>query len=173
MAPPRGDGDGERCGCSMPRQTSMLWRSSDSEPRSLLEAIERHAGKELLDYEPIHAGDSAWRLLPSSIIERCAAAWLRHRLSHKARPRTGRHAQTAGVELTDSMRMYTMGIEAAIRRGQIGIRLEMGLQGDGTILRAHGRGARNTAVLAGMVAKSRKLAGAYVISPNGSPFRVV
>ena len=48
------------------------------------------------------------------------------------------HKETS-AEVTDSAKMYQLGLEAAARSGKIGVQPEWFYKGDGSILRAHGQ----------------------------------
>ncbi|MGH9553636.1 MAG: hypothetical protein ACRD3W_29915 [Terriglobales bacterium] len=77
--------------------------------------IDRYRGHDTLAYDPVYAGDSDWRLLPSfdhpDDPAHCmvSGTGLTHKAS--AENRSAMHKQSA-AEVTDSMRMYQMGLEA-------------------------------------------------------------
>jgi hypothetical protein len=140
----------------------------------LLAILERRAGKEWLEYEQIYEGASAWRLLPSfdhpNDSARCmvSGTGLTHKAS--AENRAAMHKQPAS-ELTDSMRMYRMGMEGGNPApGQIGIQPEWFYKGDGSILRAHGADLE-IPPYGWDGGEEPEIAGAYLISPDGSPVR--
>jgi hypothetical protein len=134
----------------------------------------KHLGQETLEYNSIYKGDSDWRLLPSfdhpDDPAHCmvSGTGLTHKAS--AENRAAMHKQTA--ELTDSMRMYQMGIEGGNPpAGQIGIQPEWFYKGDGSIVRAHGEGLE-VPPYGWDGGEEPEIAGAYVISPGGVPFCV-
>jgi hypothetical protein len=141
----------------------------------LVSVAERFTGRETLTYADVYQGRSDWRLLPSfdhpSDVARClvSGTGLTHKAS--AENRAAMHKQSS-VQLTDSARMYQMGLEGGRpKRGEIGVQPEWFYKGDGSILRGH-----NEALLipsyAGDGGEEPEIAGAYLISPEGEPVRV-
>ena len=131
---------------------------------------------ETLDYDEIYREASEWRLLPSfdhpHDPTRCmvSGTGLTHKKS--AENRAAMHKGVAPAEITDSMRMYQMGIEGGIpEAGQIGAQPEWFYKGDGSILRAHGE-ALDVPAYAEDGGEEPEIAGAYLISPDGEPLRV-
>src|SRR5689334_17454895 len=136
--------------------------------------VAKRLGQETLAYDPVYAGDSDWRLLPSfdhpDDPAHCmvSGTGLTHKAS--AENRAAMHKQTA--ELTDSMRMYQMGIEGGNPPvGQIGIQPEWFYKGNGSIVRAHGEDLE-IPPYGWDGGEEPEIAGAYVISPAGVPFCV-
>src|ERR1041385_1947770 len=100
-------------------------------------------GRETIDYAPIHAGKSPWKILPAfdhpEEPARClvTGTGLTHKAS--AENRQAMHAGEKPAVMTDSMRMYQLGLEGGRpRAGQIGVAPEWFYKGCGTILRGHG-----------------------------------
>jgi hypothetical protein len=81
------------------------------------------------------------------------------------------HDQT-NVEITDSMRMYRLGVEGGRPRpGRLGVQPEWFYKGTGTILKAHGQVLEIPAYgLDG--GEEPEVAGVYMISPVGDPIRL-
>jgi hypothetical protein len=94
-------------------------------------------------------------------------------LTHKASAehRSAMHKQ-APAEVTDSLRMYRLGLEGGSPApGKIGVQPEWFYKGNGSTLRAHGE---DLAVppFAGDGGEEPEIAGAYIISATGDPYRV-
>jgi hypothetical protein len=130
-----------------------------------------------LEYDSIYDGRSPWRLLPPmdhpEERNRClvSGTGLTHKAS--AENRNAMHENSPqSAPVTDSMKMYRMGLEGGRpTNGQIGAAPEWFYKGCGTILRAHGDplAVPNFAEDGGDEAE---VAGAYVIGPDGAPYRV-
>lgn len=144
----------------------------DGELRS---AVHAAVGGESFEYAPIYEGRSAWKLLPSfdhpGDPARCmvSGTGLTHKAS--AENRAAMHKKT-GAEITDSMRMYQMGIEGGCPApGAIGVQPEWFFKGNRFILRAHGD--RLSIPSYGWDGgEEPEVAGVYVIAPSGEPYRV-
>ncbi len=129
---------------------------------------------ERLAYDAVYAGQSPWRLLPAfdhpDEPARClvTGTGLTHRKS--ADSRQAMHSATGPV--SDSMKMYQWGVKGGRpARGKIGVSPEWFYKGCGTILRAHGEPLEVPAfALDG--GDEAEVAGAYVIDPSGTPWRV-
>src|SRR3954469_4990920 len=142
---------------------------------SLTSLVESAVGNEVLPYDSVYEGASPWRLLPSfdhpSDPARCSVSGTG--LTHKASAenRAAMHKKTSG-EITDSIRMYQMGLETGNpARGQVGLQPEWFYKGRGSVLRAHGEEltAPSDAWDGG---EEPGIAGVYIISSQGEPFRV-
>ena len=162
--------DGRRCVDLYSLATHAV--DGDREIRS---AVHEAVGSESLEYTSIYEGRSAWRLLPSfdhpGDPARCmvSGTGLTHKAS--AENRAAMHRKT-GAEITDSMRMYQMGLEEGCpAAGAIGVQPEWFFKGNGLILRAHGD--RLTIPPYGWDGgEEPEIAGVYVIAPGGEPYRV-
>lgn len=131
---------------------------------------------EMLNYDEIYGGVSEWHLLPSfdhpHDTARCmvSGTGLTHKKS--AENRAAMHKGASSAEITDSMRMYQMGIEGGSPdAGRIGVQPEWFYKGDGSILKAHGQ-TLNVPVYADDGGEEPEIAGAYLISPEGEPLRI-
>jgi hypothetical protein len=141
---------------------------------TLAALAQRKATQELLDYEPIYAGVSPWRLLPPVDHPREPARCLVSGtgLTHlgSARERQIMHAKSE--ELTDSMKMFRWGIEGGRpAEGQIGAAPEWFYKGTGAILRAHGEGLEIPAH-AEDGGEEAEVASIYFVDSAGVPRRV-
>jgi hypothetical protein len=121
-----------------------------------------------LDYEEVYSLSSDWRLLPSfdhpEEPARCLVSGTG--LTHLASA-AHRDAMHAAAQVTDSMRMYQLGVEAGRPApGETGAAPEWFYKGTGTILRGHG------APLSGDGGEEPELAAVYIIDPAGTPRRL-
>jgi hypothetical protein len=142
---------------------------------SLIDALTAADGRALLDYAAVYEGQSPWHLLPAfdhpSDVAHCmvSGTGLTHKAS--AQNRAAMHKETS-AEVTDSAKMYQMGLEGGSPApGQIGVQPEWFYKGDGSILRAHGE-ELCTPPYAWDGGEEPEVAGAYVVSREGLPFRV-
>jgi hypothetical protein len=141
----------------------------------LRQAIDARLTGELLLYDEVYAGQSAWRLLtpidhpqPS----RCyvTGTGLTHRAS--AENRQSMHAAVADGPTSDSMKMYQLGVEGGRPApGCIGASPEWFYKGVGTILRAHNE-PLSVPAHGDDGGDEAEIAGVYLIGDDGSPFRI-
>lgn len=143
--------------------------------RSLEEMVNAATGDDLVDYNEVYERRSEWRLRPSfdhpSDPAHCTVTGTG--LTHKASAenRAAMHKSVAH-EITDSMRMYQMGLEGGSpAAGEIGVQPEWFYKGDGSLLRAHGETLEIPAY-AWDGGEEPEIAGAYVIGPDSKPYRV-
>lgn len=141
--------------------------------RRLTSAVEDALTTEVIDYDSV--GQAGWNFLPSfdhpHDPARCmvSGTGLTHKAS--AENRAAMHKRSE-AEVTDSARMYQMGLEAGNPApGQIGLQPEWFYKGNGSILRGHGE---NLVVppYAWDGGEEPEIAGVYVITSAGSPVRV-
>ena len=142
---------------------------------SLISTLKKFIGHESLDYDAVYEGESEWRLLPSFDHPRDPAHCLVSGtgLTHKASAanRAAMHQQ-ATAELTDSARMYRMGLEGGNPPpGEIGVQPEWFFKGDGSLLRGHGE-TLTVPWFAGDGGEEPEVAGAYIVAADGEPYRV-
>ena len=142
---------------------------------SLAVTAERHASAETLDYDAIYEARSEWRLLPSfdhpDEPNRClvSGTGLTHKAS--AENRAAMH-QNATTTITDSMRMYQLGLEGGTPApGEIGVQPEWFYKGHGSILKGHGD-TLTVPPFAEDGGEEPEIAGVYVIGPDGQPYRI-
>ena len=145
-------------------------------PRSVYEYVQSPdtAGDDFLDYDPVYAGDSEWRILPAidhpEEPARCLVSGTG--LSHirSAANRQAMHA--AGEAETDSMRMYRWGVEGGKpAAGAVGVAPEWFYKGPGSILRAHNQPLEAPAY-ADDGGEEPEVAGVYIIDSAGTPRRI-
>lgn len=143
--------------------------------RRLLSVLKDAKTSETLNYDEIHAGETEWRLLPSfdqpHDTAHCmvSGTGLTHKAS--AENRAAMHKVSA-QQLTDSMRMYQMGLEGGKpASGEIGVQPEWFYKGDGSILRGHGDDL-HVPSYGWDGGEEPEIAGVYLISPQGEPYRI-
>ncbi|MEZ5043948.1 MAG: AraD1 family protein [Saprospiraceae bacterium] len=147
-----------------------------AEGGSLTNLIQAKVSNELLDYDLIYQGQSAWQLLPAfdHPINPNACMLSGTGLTHKASADNRQQMHEAAKEetLTDSMKMYLWGVEGGHPpSGEIGIQPEWFYKGNGTLLRGHGA-ALPVPPYADDGGEEPEIAGIYVVDPSGKPWRV-
>lgn len=148
----------------------------------MAEQARKLASGEMLSYDEVYNGRSAWRLLapidvpgaPSRLL--VAGTGLTHLGS--ARQRQAMHladqksAPKKEEVLTDSMRMFQWGVEyGRPAEGEIGIAPEWFYKGDGSCLLAPFE-ALKIPPHAEDGGEEAELAGVYLIAQDGTPFRI-
>ena len=141
--------------------------------RSIDSLVSGDPGSQFLEYEPIYRGDSPWSLLSPFNVPaepwRClvTGTGLTHKAS--AENRQSMHGDVATV--TDSTKMYRIGLEGGRPNPGPWADAEWFYKGTGHILRAHGEplDVPNHGDDGGDEAE---IAGCYLISFDGTPFRV-
>lgn len=144
-----------------------------ADEKPLREFVERQISEETVDYGPVYRGESEWRLLPPFTHpepSRCLVTGTG--LTHKASADNRQAMHHNPAEVSDSMRMYLMGLEGGRpAAGEIGVSPEWFYKGCGTILRGHGEPLAIPA-FAGDGGEEPEIAGAYLIDAEGRPRRV-
>ena len=135
--------------------------------------VESYPAEQELEYDPIYRRNSDWTLLPPIDHPEPARCFITGTgLTHKASAENRQAMHGDPSALTDSMKMYRIGVEGGRPEpGCIGAPPEWFYKGVGTMLRAHGEPLEvpNHADDGGDEAE---IAGVYVISPDGLPLRV-
>jgi hypothetical protein len=149
------------------------------EGESLSEMARSLATGEVLSYDEVYGGMSAWSLLapidvpgaPSRVL--VAGTGLTHLGSARERQAMHLAEKTEEAEVTtDSMRMFQWGVEEGRpEEGQIGIAPEWFYKGDGSILRAPFE-ALEIPGHAEDGGEEAELAGVYLIDEKGAPHRI-
>jgi hypothetical protein len=126
-----------------------------------------------LDYEVVYCHGSEWRFLPSfdhpQEPARCLVSGTG--LTHLASA-THRNAMHAAGAVTDSMRMYQLGVEAGRPApGETGAAPEWFYKGTGATLRGHGD-SLTIPNFAGDGGEEAELAAVYIIDRDGVPRRL-
>lgn len=141
---------------------------------SLPVLADERATTDVLDYDPIYAGSSPWRLLvPIDHPEPARCLVSGTGLTHlgSAENRAAMHGKSES-ELTDSMRMFRLGLEAGRPApNRWGAAPEWFYKGNGAVLRAHGEAL----VVPGYAedgGEEAEVAGVYVIDASAHPHRI-
>jgi hypothetical protein len=134
-----------------------------------------HLTDESLDYDQVYEGRAQWKLLPPidhpQEIARCLVSGTGLTHLGSARDRASMH-MAKEQELTDSMKMFRWGVEGGRPGdGEIGIAPEWFHKGYGSIVHAHGEPLLIPAY-AEDGGEEAEIAVAYVIGPDGRPYRL-
>jgi hypothetical protein len=143
--------------------------------KDIASIIQDLLSKSVLEYDPVYAGVSEWKLLPSFDCPHNPFSCLVSGtgLTHKnsALNRQMMHQADAG-NLTDSMKMYQWGLEGGQPAdNQVGTQPEWFYKGTGANLKAH----REPLVVpryANDGGEEPEIAGIYIIDKNRRPFRI-
>jgi len=142
---------------------------------SLSAVIQSHGTGDVVDLErayaegrllsPIHHDDAAHLHLTGTGLTHLGSAASRDAMHQKA-------AAAAEENLTDSMKMFRMGLEAGKpARGSVGVQPEWFYKGNGNAVTAPGKPIVSPH-FAEDAGEEPEIAGIYVISPSGRPFRI-
>ncbi|MRH99632.1 GguC protein [Kriegella sp. EG-1] len=143
---------------------------------SISTLINNHLSDTLLDYDAIYNGNSEWVLLPAfdhptnehNLM--LSGTGLTHKASAENRQKM--HEAAAESDLTDSMKIYFMGVEnGKPEKGIIGVQPEWFYKGNGSVLKAHGEPLEipNYGNDGG---EEPEIAGIYVNDKKGNPWRI-
>jgi len=136
--------------------------------------IDRRVTSECLDYDAVYSGSSPWRLLvPIDHPEPSRCLISGTGLTHlgSAESRNAMHGKSDS-ELTDSMRMFRMGLEGGRPDGgRIGAAPEWFYKGNGTVLRTTGD-VLDVPGYAEDGGDEAEVAGVYVVDAEGRPRRI-
>jgi hypothetical protein len=145
------------------------------ECRSLEQVTAAAVSPDDVDYEAAYEGRTEWRFLPSfdhpSEPARClvSGTGLTHNAS--AKNRAAMHVK-GDAEATDSYRMFQLGLEGGNPAPcDVGVQPEWFYKGDGSVLKGH----LDTLTIPRYGddgGEEPEIAGAYIVSANGEPFRV-
>ena len=131
--------------------------------------------KERLDYNAIYAGKNEWKLLPpidhAYDPSRCIVSGTGLTHLGSAADRQAMHEKSES-ELTDSMKIFRWGVESGRpAHGEIGIAPEWFSKGNALNMRGH-----NDPLIVPAFAEDggeeAEIAAAYMIGPDGQPYRV-
>ncbi|WP_273567012.1 AraD1 family protein [Maribacter halichondriae] len=143
---------------------------------TLTKIILENRSDELLDYDSIYEGKSEWKLLPAfdhpTDVTKLmlAGTGLTHKASAENRQKM--HEAESESELTDSMKMYLMGVEGGHpKEGEIGIQPEWFYKGNCSVLRAHNDDL-TIPDYGDDGGEEPEIAGIYINDSNGSPWRI-
>jgi hypothetical protein len=142
---------------------------------NLTTLADRHLTDDLIDYDQVYQGRAGWKLLAPidhpQEIARCLVSGTGLTHLGSARDRASMH-MAKEQELTDSMKMFRWGVEGGRPGdGEIGIAPEWFHKGYGSMVHAHG----DPLVIPAYAedgGEEAEIAVAYVIGPDGRPYRV-
>ena len=129
---------------------------------------------ESIEYTPVYEGRSEWKLRvpfdhpadPGHCL--VSGTGLTHKASAASRAKMHQQEPTS---ITDSQRMYQWGLEGGSPpAGSAGVQPEWFYKGDGSILCAHGE-PLTVPAFADDGGEEPEIAGAYLIGPDGMPYR--
>jgi hypothetical protein len=151
-----------------------LAQNAIAQGRKISQLIAGDPPTESIDYDTVYHPAAAWKLLPPihhpGDSAHCFVTGTG--LTHKASADNRQSMHGDASNLTDSMKMYRIGLEGGRpENGCIGASPEWFYKGIGTIIRAHNEplDVPNHADDGGDEAE---IAGAYVISSRGEPYRI-
>jgi hypothetical protein len=159
-----------------------LARTAIDSGRGLADLAAASRSPQTLGYDDVYEMRSSWLWLPPfdhpEEIGRClvTGTGLTHKASAENRQSMHVTAGQGGVQpegpLTDSMKMYRIGLEGGRpAAGEIGAAPEWFYKGCGSIVRAHGQ-PLDVPPYADDGGDEAEIAGAYLIGPDGTPYRV-
>ncbi len=114
----------------------LAWEAVSRQER-LSDLIETNQSENCLDYDAIYAGQSDWKLLPVFDFPhnptRCLVTGTGLTHKNSALDRDGmRKGKSTGAEMSDSMKMYNLGVEGGRpRSGKAGVQPEWFYKGKG------------------------------------------
>ena len=151
-----------------------LAQTATSGDEKLPAVVQRLLTDERLDYGTVYTGRSPWRLLPPVDhpvdAARCLVSGTGLTHLGSAQNRQAMHAATESE--TDSMRMFRWGVEGGKPApDKIGTAPEWFYKGCGTIIRAPGA-PLDVPPYAEDGGEEAEIAGAYLIGPDGRPYRI-
>jgi len=140
---------------------------------SLTKLIEESVTSEQIDYDPVYEAKSDWKLLRAfdhpQQCHRCLVSGTG--LTHKASAENRQSMHETATE-SDSMKMFRSGLEGGRpEAGKIGVSPEWFYKGVGTVLKGHGQ-ELGVPAHGDDGGEEAELAGAYVIGPDGVPYRI-
>ena len=129
-----------------------------------------------LEYSPIYTGNADWKILPSfdhptdPLAAMLSGTGLTHKASADNRQKMHKAQETS--ELTDSMKMYLMGVEGGHpKTGQLGVQPEWFYKGNGSVLRGHNE-PLEIPFYAEDGGEEPEIAGVYINDAEGKPWRI-
>lgn len=157
------------------KSTYALTQKTFETGKSLVELVEELVGKEKAPYEPLIANNQILLPLahPDPYRSWITGTGLTHLGSAASRDKMHQKLESAAPdELTDSMKMFRMGLEGGkMNNGEPGVQPEWFYKGNGlcVVPSGHPLVSPSFALDGG---EEPELAGLYVIDPDGNPFRV-
>lgn len=142
---------------------------------ALRDLIRHYLSEVVIDYDTVYTGGSNWKLLSPVDHPELNACYLTGTgLTHRssAMNRNAMHENLSPDQMTDSMKMYLMGVEGGTpSRGKIGIQPEWFYKGNGSIMKAHGT-SLSIPSYARDGGEEPEVAGVYYVDNAGIPWRI-
>ena len=137
-------------------------------------ALNRLGVSERLLYDQVYRGFSEWKLLAAADHPeepgRCLVTGTG--LTHMASAKNRQAMHGRPEDLTDSMRMYRLGVEGGKPpAGKIGVAPEWFYKGSGACVRAHGQ-PLTIPDFSGDGGEEPEIAGVYIVDRHGAPHRI-
>jgi hypothetical protein len=153
-----------------------LARRAINERSSIYDVVAANRSQIVLNYDELHAGRSDWTILPAfdHPIDPAHCLVTGTGLTHMASAanRDKMHQAQATGHVTDSMRMYLLGVEGGRpAAGRIGVQPEWFYKGTGAVLRAHGQSLLQPD-FADDGGEEPEVAAIYVVDDGCQPWRV-
>lgn len=143
---------------------------------ALTVVVHENLSDTVLDYDSIYEGKSNWKLLPAfdypDDVNKLllSGTGLTHKASAENRQKM--HEAKSENDLTDSMKMYLMGVEGGhVKTGEIGVQPEWFYKGNGSVLRAHGEPLAIPSY-GNDGGEEPEIAGIYLNDEQGKPWRI-
>ena len=158
-------------GCASVYELAQTCTREHTSPSAVLSGL---GVRDRLPYDDVYAGISPWRLLPPADHPeepaRCLVTGTG--LTHVASAKNRQAMHGKPEELTDSMRMFRMGVEGGKpAQGAIGVAPEWFYKGPGTCLRAHNE-PLTIPEFAEDGGEEPEVAGVYLVDDEGVPRRI-
>src|SRR5450830_1788133 len=152
------------------RSTYTLARAAIAKKSSLQDFTNAALGSTVVDYAQVAASGGLLAPLDHEDTAHCYVTGTG--LTHLGRAAMHKKLDGAGDNLTDSMKMFRMGLEGGKpAAGKIGVQPEWFYKGDGSIVRAAEEPlAMPHFALDG--GEEPEIAGLYIIGDNGQPYRL-
>jgi hypothetical protein len=152
-----------------------LAAAADSKRTPLSQLIRESVTDEIVDYDMVYSGKSAWKLLsPIDHPQEAARCLISGTgLTHlgSAKNRQAMHS-ASDAEMNDSMKIFKWGVEGGKPApGKIGVSPEWFYKGNATMLRAHNE-SLDVPSHAEDGGEEAEIAGVYFIDANGAPRRI-
>lgn len=147
-----------------------------SSNKDVTSSIEEALTNEMMEYDLVYEAKSEWHLLPpidcqdNPMLCILSGTGLTHKASASNRQRM--HESEKAQNLTDSMKMYLMGEEGGKpSANKIGVQPEWFYKGNGLNLKGHAQ-SLTVPNYADDGGDEPEVAGVYVVSPAGIPYRL-